>query len=246
MSHEHGSLTKQRQKVGKSKAPAARGIHPILPIGTCFSPLEATIQQLWATVVPLGESSTPSRILFTCAHGGEGTTTIATCTAIGLARHWHGGVLLLEADSSGGGLAADLDQSPSPGLVEVMCGEAAFKEALRPTDVPGLEVLPTGREPGESPGEFSPDAFGVILEKAIRSGRQVIVDGPPLLDSPFTRLLLRHCDGAVVVIEAGRTRHESVQGAIQAINELGVPILGTVLNRYRPEVPRWISPQPLH
>ena len=47
-------------------------------------------------------------------------------------------------------------------------------------------------------------------------------------------------DGAVLVVEAGRSRHESVERARQLLDKAKVRTVGVVLNKRRFPVPRWL------
>jgi chromosome partitioning protein len=84
------------------------------------------------------------RIALVNLKGGSGKTTTATALAVGLARRGHP-TLLVDCDASGnaswtimGGQGAE-----PPTLAAVLTREASAAEAIRPTPIPGLDLLPS-------------------------------------------------------------------------------------------------------
>ena len=179
----------------------------------------------------------PQRILFVSPVSGTGTTTIATWTALGLARNTGERVALVEMNGFSPALASYVDIPPQPGVVDVIDGHVEVGDALRNASVPGLEVL-TGH--GERPmGEhdFNPKRLSALLDQVCENHQFTIIDGPPLLEHHGARLLLPLVDGAVLVLRSGRTRKREAQNAVEILEQAGVPILGSVLNRFRSDMP---------
>src|SRR3982751_1583406 len=83
------------------------------------------------------------RIAVLNAKGGSGKTTTALCLAFGLARRGSR-VLLVDADAQGNATMTALDGRPPapPPLGNVLLDEAAAAQAIRPTRVDDLDVLP--------------------------------------------------------------------------------------------------------
>lgn len=68
----------------------------------------------------------------------------------------------------------------------------------------------------------------------------IIFDGAPVLNNPEYSLLCSKVDGVVLVIEAGKTKKQIAQKAINYIEESDGDILGIVLNRRKYYIPKWI------
>jgi Mrp family chromosome partitioning ATPase len=64
----------------------------------------------------------------------------------------------------------------------------------------------------------------------------VLVDTSPGLQFSDARLFSRLCDGAVLVVRSGLAFRESVMAIVQRFAQDGVPILGTILNDWDPDV----------
>ncbi len=68
----------------------------------------------------------------------------------------------------------------------------------------------------------------------------VMVVPPPMQTDPFARVLARHIDGSVLVVEAEQTRGTVAAQMQDQISLGGGVVLGSVLNRRRQHLPRWL------
>jgi non-specific protein-tyrosine kinase len=94
-----------------------------------------------------------------------------------------------------------------------------------------LAVLPAGRAALESAELLGSSKMAQLLADEARrdAARLVIVDMPPVLDGADALACMPSVDAVLVVIEAGRTRTDHVERALQLLQ--GTPVLGTVLNK---------------
>ncbi len=69
----------------------------------------------------------------------------------------------------------------------------------------------------------------------------VLIDGGALSGGGSGLAAMRLADAAVLVVEAGRTTCEEVEGAIGTIGAAGGNLMGLVLNKKRYHMPRWIQ-----
>jgi Mrp family chromosome partitioning ATPase len=218
---------------------SAAAVHPLDPGGSLYS-LRGAVDSLWSRVAPHGRPDSQRRLLFTAAAEGQGTTTVAACAAIGLARHLRVKVCLVETGAPSLVLATLLGLDPQPGLSEVLAGEADRLQALRRTAEPDLVVMPAGKRALE-PGVLATDPAKALFRWLGNGVDFLCFDAPPVHLEPQIRPLLWEVDQAIVVLEAGKTRKDEAQALIETIRHAEVEVLGTVLNRYRPELPTWID-----
>ena len=68
----------------------------------------------------------------------------------------------------------------------------------------------------------------------------VIVDIPPVLDSPETGLMALGGDGLLLVIEQQYLKWEIVSHGLQMLRGKGVQVLGSVINRRKFTLPKVI------
>jgi receptor protein-tyrosine kinase/non-specific protein-tyrosine kinase len=211
------------------------------PIDAAFAVLQRSIDALWSNLANKSESNSPERLLFTSSVHSEGTTTVTSCSAIGLARHLRESVLIVEANTYKPGLASYFGLPDGPGFADVIQDESMLDEAILTTSVPGLAVLPAGASRIPTPGEFATESTAEILKRAERGYRYVLIDGPPILLYPESRVLLRYVDEAVLVVQAGLTKKQVAENALQILKSSGVWVAGVVLNRFEPELPKWMG-----
>ena len=218
-----------------------------LPIGDDepLAPLRKTVDVLWSTIAPGGRPKSLRRILFTAPGENQGTTTVALCAAMGLARHLHARVTMVEAEAPSGMLATLLGENPTPGLSEVLAGEVERSRGVRRGQGQNLLLVPAGGrelEPGVLNTPEARDFFRWLGEDR----DFLLIDAPPILLHPEARPLLWQVDQAIVVLEAGRSRKDQSRTLVRALAEAGVEVLGCVLNRYKPELPTWLGGSKFH
>jgi capsular exopolysaccharide synthesis family protein len=183
----------------------------------------------------LASTSSGRTLAITSALEREGKSSLARAVAISMARDHTDSVLLLECDLLRPSLSEDFGINTSPGLSEVLVGEASLDEALRPTELPNLQVLPAGA-PFSNPSRLlrSPD-MPAIFDEVRDLFAFVIVDLPAVLRSSDAAVLARLADGVVMVVRAGVTDMRAVQQAHHLL--AGTTFHGVVLNRWRSAVP---------
>jgi receptor protein-tyrosine kinase len=213
---------------------AHRAEHDTLPIDAAYGPVRENVGQVLAALSRGGREGALRRLAFVGSEHGVGTTTLATCVALALVRDIGEQVTLLEGNWSSPAMASYLGLSPTPGLTTVLAGEATLEEAVRETAVTGLRVLTAGQQRSST---------WVIerekVRKAIREGLAqrdfAIADIPPPLFCPEALSMLEHVDATVLVLRAGSTSRAQAAAATRMLEGAGRPILGTILNRFRPD-----------
>jgi capsular exopolysaccharide synthesis family protein len=118
----------------------------------------------------------------------------------------------------------------SPGLADVLRGKATVAEAAHPTPVPNLFLMPAGEcDPvalQSLNGHYLAEVFTQVRERF----DSIIVDTSPVLPVPDALLIARHVDGAVISLLQGVSRVPYVEEATHKLSEIGVRILGAVVN----------------
>lgn len=116
------------------------------------------------------------------------------------------------------------------GLLQVLVGAANVENTLRPTRIDGLSVLPAFDTP-PNPSELLGSDRMAELVKYLSRDRTVILDAPPVLPVTDAVVLAHLADAIVMVASAGRTRAESLDHALEAIERGEGEVAGVVLNR---------------
>ena len=175
--------------------------------------------------------------------GGAGKTTTALCLAVGLARRGHR-VLAIDADPQSNMTMTLLDGDPAhpPTLGHVLLDQADVEDAIRPTRVKGLDVLPSDAQLADAALLLS-DVMG--REKRMRNALEAIADSYDyaVVDSaPQMSLVsvnvLNAVEGVIVPVDAGvysvsglGRLQETVEQVRRYLDNPGLHIAGLVMTR---------------
>lgn len=162
------------------------------------------------------------RVAVTSALPGEGKTFCAVNLAISIAATGERPVLLLDADIARPSIATELGIADSHGLIDVLKGdEHSLFGLIRPTNVPGLSILPAGRSQALA-GEFlATSAMASVLDQVSASFPDwlIVIDTPPMLAVTEVRSVLQRVGQIVMVVAAGDTPRDRVITALAAMPE---------------------------
>lgn len=194
--------------------------------------------RLWGQLAVLRREYDRPRIMVAGAEPGVGNTLVCAATALGLARNLRQEVRLIETNLARPGLADLLEVPRGPGLSDVLDHRATLDQAFqRLTSCPDLGVIAAGSPRSVLPGEFATEEVRTLLAEASAGADFTILDAAPIPSREGSRLLLDAVDGIVLVVRARSSRIEGVREAMEIAETAGVPIIGSVLNRYKSDVP---------
>ena len=135
------------------------------------------------------------------------------------------------------------------GLADIAQGATTVTDVARRVDgVPGLVVVPPGREPlsvAQLHSRSVADAFATLRD----SVDMLIVEAPPLHTGAMSQALAGFVDGVVLVVEARRTTRPEIGDAQRTFEIVAAPVLGAVLvdrtrGRDAKAAPRGVSARP--
>lgn len=200
--------------------------------------LREELGHLWTLLEPLIQDDTGFPTILACCstRPGEGTTTVITNLAILLGEQ---GIktCIIEANLRRPALLKHFGKRTDIGLCDVLDGELTFEDVVIKNVAPGVDLVPAGSTSGEIYSVFKPEELREFLEAVTATYEIVLVDVPPLSTWAEAGIILGAARAAILVIEANRTRRHSANRSIATIKELGVPLLGVVLNRLTYEIP---------
>ena len=174
----------------------------------------------------------PKVIAVTSAVPGEGKTSTALNLAAALAEAG-AKVVLVEADLRRPTIAATLGLVGEVGLTAVLVGTAELADAVQFVG-PRLGVLTSGSIP-PNPSELLDSAqarrvFALIAESA----DYTIIDTAPLLPVTDGAEVAARADATLLVGRAGRTTHQQITAAVDALAKVDVRAVGTILSMAPP------------
>jgi protein-tyrosine kinase len=174
------------------------------------------------------------RIMVTSAFPGEGKSFCAINLAMSIAAERDNKVLLVDADVARPSIPKELGITVEAGLMDwLIDGNLDISQVVLPTNVDKLMILPAGRRHQQATELLASASMSRLLEliTARYPDRVVIFDSPPLLVTTESRVLSSYMGQVVLVVESGKTSHESVQEALATIG--ASEVVGLVLNKAR-------------
>jgi capsular exopolysaccharide synthesis family protein len=201
------------------------GTDPANPVSEAYRTLRTNI-----TFARLDQR--PRTLVFTSAMPGDGKSTSASNLAITLAQQGLDSVLV-DADLRRGRLHRILSVPLEPGLADILLGHTAIEEAVRLIELDRgatLRFIPGGTLPPNPADLLASERMREVIAELVDRYDTVLLDAPPLSLAADAAILGTRVDGVVLVARAGITDRAALGAAIQRLEEVGAPILGTVLN----------------
>ncbi|HEB51906.1 MAG TPA: hypothetical protein ENI87_01495 [bacterium] len=194
---------------------------------------------LWSNLLQRGATEVHRSIGFVAIGDDEGSNTLTANLALFLGSKGLR-VALVEASLRGGAFASVFQATATPGLAEVLAGDAVLRDALRRQVAPGVDLVPAG-EAKDPFWAFAGDGMRKVVQKAGADRDLVLVDVPSLNRAPEAGFVVGSLDAVVLVVEANRHHADVVRRNLRILRSLGTPVLGTVASELAHEVPTLIS-----
>jgi len=188
------------------------------------------------TALALSEENV-QRIVISSSEPGDGKTTMTVNLAVAYAQSGKR-TLLIDADLRRPGLTPQLDFKSRQGLSTLLRGEGplddAVEECLCTSVVENLDVLPSGPRSANPTEMLAGQRFAELLAWAETRYDQILIDSPPAFVSD-TAIIGRLVDGVLLTVQPEKNCRKVVLRAADSFLNLGIRVLGVVLNRVSPE-----------
>jgi capsular exopolysaccharide synthesis family protein len=193
------------------------------------SPVAEAYRSLRTNLAFARAQQSPQAIVIASPGPSDGKSTTVANLAITFAQQGQR-TLLIDADLRRAVLNKALHVERSPGLTEVIIGEATFDDVTHETGIPNLSLIASGRFP-PNPAELLGSArMQEILHQSKAQFDVVLLDSPPLLAVTDAAVLSTMVDGVVLVIRTERTKRDAVRRALGHIRSVRGRLLGAGLN----------------
>ncbi len=227
---------------GVSSLPEKKGVESVPPVELSSrdkislamprADVAEALRTIRAGIILSSADNPPKALMVTSVAKGDGKTTLAANLAVSLAEAGHR-TLLMDVDLRQGRIASLFNLSAhSAGLVDYLTGRAGMDEAITETDVPNLEVVPSGPRP-PNPAEL---VGSRKMEDFVRTLRDtydyIVLDSPPVLPVADALMLTRIIDAALLVIRSNVTDRMQAREARARLIRVRARILGVVLNDF--------------
>ncbi|MBL8551661.1 MAG: polysaccharide biosynthesis tyrosine autokinase [Hyphomonadaceae bacterium] len=166
----------------------------------------------------------------------EGKTTVSLCLARVSALSGQR-VLLIDCDLRRRTLKDVLGLEPALGLLQVLSGEANWRQTIFVDEASGMHLLPL-KDSGFTPKDiFGTDAMNNLLTELRGTYDLIVMDCAPVLAVADTRVLVSMADTCIVVARWEKTPVRAVKSALQQVQSAGANLAGVVLNHVDTRVP---------
>ena len=160
-------------------------------------------------------------VVVTSAVPGEGKTFTSINLALSLAVERDLQVVVIDGDVAKRDITHLFGLDEEPGLLDAAGASGiGLEQAIFPTDVASLYVMPAGNQQLEATEILASERTASLLaELAAEPRRIVLIDSPPLLATTEAGVLVSLAGQVVLVVKASETPQNVVTSAIETIAE---------------------------
>ena len=168
--------------------------------------------------------------MVTSAARGEGKSTICGLLGIVAARIFHRHTLIIDADLRRPTMHQILDLTQKPGLYELLHGKTTLDIARRPTPLPLLHVLPSGKAGVHVAEAYDDEKFEKLIAGIRPSYDLIFIDSAPVVPVVEPIMMAEHADGILLVAMAGRTPITMIRRMRGILAPVSAKVAGAIVN----------------
>lgn len=186
------------------------------------------IRNLRTSVLLSDIDKPPQIIMSTSSIPGEGKTTLA----IALAQNLSGlgkKVLLIEGDIRRRTFGEYFDANPAGGILVALSGDVPLSEVVIHDDRLGADVLMGEKSSVNAADIFSSEKFHAFLQKARDAYDYVVIDTPPVLVVPDSRVIGQSVDAIMYSVDWDATSKSQVADGLRQFASVNLRVTGLVL-----------------
>ncbi len=177
-----------------------------------------------------GTDEPPQTILCTSSIDGEdqallSITLAQALTGLGKA------VLLLEGDQRNVGITRYIHTVKPCDLHAVINRQTPLAHAISSDPRWGVDILKGYAQTPENADIFCTAAFSNFMHKLREEYDYIIINAPPVLSAPDTRMLAQHADGVVYAVRWNKTPLDVIKAGQQELETVHAPVTGLVMTQ---------------
>lgn len=139
-------------------------------------------------------------------------------------------VLIIDTDMRRPRLHRSMGVPRGIGVSNLLLGDADYDDAIKTTDIPNLFVLPCGPTPPNPAELLLSNRFSKVIQELRTRFDRILLDSPPLQAVTDAAVLARLSDGAIMVVQAGKTSRDDLTRCSRQLSAVNAHIVGVVLN----------------
>jgi capsular exopolysaccharide synthesis family protein len=169
-------------------------------------------------------------VVITSSTPGEGKTLVSTNVSVALAQAGHR-VLLIDADMRKPRVHDVFQTSLTPGLSNLLVGNATASQAIQQSSTEGLWIMPAGTYPPNPAELLGSKRFRDFAAFLMQYFDWVVLDTPPIMAVTDASLAANLAHGVLFVVGSDMTSRRVAQRAVEQLEMGQARFLGAVLNR---------------
>ncbi len=215
-------------------------LQPYMPFKLSVSqPISEEYQGLKHNLRSLLPEAKSKVLIFVASTHSEGTSTVVATFGTVLASSGER-VLLVDANLRNPTLHDLFSVEKTGGVAELLLDSANLKDVTKYTRFGNLSVVTSGLPPSNPAFALGSKGVCSMIDTMKGHADWVLLDVPPVNEFNDAMALCQAADGAVLVVQAEKTKWEVALRAKQRLDDARVNVVGVVLNKRRYYVPGWV------
>lgn len=197
-------------------------------------PLTVFAEQLRSLRVAVSlDADQPKIVAVTAAGPAEGKSVLTLAYGRSAQR---GGeqVMAIECDVRQPSFRHRLRCEPRAGLMDVLRGEADWREVVRADPLTGLEYITAGKPGGDALALFQSQQMRQMLEEMREQYTLVLLDAPPVEAIAESRMAATLADATLLCVRWRHTTARTLLHALDLLRDAHATVIGGVLTRVDP------------
>ncbi|MFU8862029.1 MAG: polysaccharide biosynthesis tyrosine autokinase, partial [Cyclonatronaceae bacterium] len=196
-----------------------------------ISPVAESIRRLQSNLIYAEPDNPLNTILITSANKGEGKSTVSTNLAVAMAEAGKR-VLLIDCDFRRNRVHRVLGLNESPGITELLFDETTKGQSIRPTVIPNVFALTTGKRPPNPAALSRSQKLKALILELQDEFDHIIIDSAPYGIITDGAPLIQLSDAVVVVVRFNETSQSELAQSLENLRNIRANVVGTVLLGY--------------
>ncbi len=199
--------------------------NPLSPLAECYRLIRAGLLLSSA-------EHPPKTLLITSMEAQDGKTSTTTNLARVLAQGGNS-VLVIDCDLRRPRMHSLLGMANDIGLSMFLAGNTAAENIVFKVDDEDISLIPSGPIPPDPAELLGSKRMKALIETMAERYDFVLLDSPPVQSVTDSLALSQFVAGTVLVIRAGKTTYEILEGGLKKLRDVNGRVLGFVLNGLR-------------
>lgn len=194
------------------------------------SPISESFRNLRTNVHYTNIDKEVKIIQITSSLQGEGKSTITANYGVTLAQSGKK-VLLMDCDLRRPQIHKMFSLSNTNGLSNILVGDNLMDKNIKETKIHNLFILTSGPIPPNPAEMLDSKRMRDLVDSLKDHFDMILMDSPPVMPVTDGLILSQIVDGTIVVVALGSTEREAYKKSMDALENIGANVLGTVINK---------------